>query len=1303
MMRTAPLLLLLGLAGCPWIGADEWASVEDADGDGVRGDRFGGPDCRDDDPSIQYCDFDEDGFLSIEVGGDDCDDRDATVHPGLVFWMDLDGDGFGDPTAVIEGCEAPPSTVVPGLEDCDDGRAEVHPGAVETCDDLDRDCDGDPYAGADGDLFFVDADRDGYGAELSTVSGCVPGPGYSLRDDDCDDGDASVNPGADETWYDGVDQDCDGWPDDDQDHDGEAATTTGGPDCDDLDPERNTTAPERCNGIDDDCDLRVDDEDDDDDQIDQIPAWQDADRDGYGSLVQGLFCSNAIPDGWSVLGGDCRDDLAPVHPGGVERCNRIDDDCNGVVDDGVPLGAVTVYADVDGDGWGDLTAATQQCEAGASQTLLGGDCDDGDPDTHPGAPEICGDPVRQDCDANLSPYDCDGDGSATDDPVPDCLDDPTDPDAASIHPGAAEVCDGRDNDCNGLSDGADPGVDLNTASAWYTDLDHDGFGSGVPTLIRCTPPPDAANNDLDCDDTNAARNPAAPEACNTIDDDCDGQVDEGATVGLTTYYRDLDGDGFGADATAQGACTAPGASWTALAGDCDDLAPAIHPGADEACNALDDDCDGLLDGADPGLVGPIWYADADGDGWGLQSDGVAACTQQPGRVTTPGDCDDARADRNPGTDEVCDGGLDNDCDGLADDADPDLAAVTTFYRDRDTDGFGDAATTVHQCGQPPGYVTNPFDCVDTDPSINPVAPEICDGTDNDCDNATDDADPSVTGRLVRFRDDDTDGYGSLPFLTCDPGAGSALSGDCDDANPGIHPNATELCDQTDQDCDQQIDEGAQPQLTWWVDADSDGFGASGPFDRVACSRPAGYALAGTVDCDDSDRTIWPGQTVEYCDGEDNDCDTLVDDADTDTTLLAPFAWLDEDLDGYGAGAPVPICVLPASGWSREGGDCDPLDPAITPLYGCSGSGGVGGPSVLGTPGKWWHDDDADGYGDFSRPPVLSSSAPGGFYANNPLDCDDGDPSDVYLAGVESVAALQAGLNNPLPCTVFVLPDQFDAPATVSINPPMGANVDVRIASGGRSPAILRQQNNASVITSNQSLQAFGVILHQLHVIGTSTSSWLLNVTSCSSDFGMADLELEGAPGLYATGQIKEDGDWYHGLPPLALTGAAINSQYGTHDAVRVRVEGVRTPAANASVYLATGGTFEGLVLEDSGPLRLSPQFGNLTVLDAHVRSAINDAVVVEGMGSGVTLDGLVVTDAGDAGLLLTGGMPMTIDHVTIVGSGGYGVEAGGYAFGSSLRDAIVWDSGLTDLYAAQPFAFSANRVMFSTKNANVSG
>ncbi|MCA9495127.1 MAG: hypothetical protein KC621_34600 [Myxococcales bacterium] len=93
-MRTAPLLLLLGLTGCPWIGAEEWASVEDADGDGVRGDRFGGPDCRDDDSSIQYCDFDEDGFLSIEVGGDDCDDHDAALNPQTVWHPDVVGDRF---------------------------------------------------------------------------------------------------------------------------------------------------------------------------------------------------------------------------------------------------------------------------------------------------------------------------------------------------------------------------------------------------------------------------------------------------------------------------------------------------------------------------------------------------------------------------------------------------------------------------------------------------------------------------------------------------------------------------------------------------------------------------------------------------------------------------------------------------------------------------------------------------------------------------------------------------------------------------------------------------------------------------------------------------------------------------------------------------------------------------------------------------------------------------------------------------------------------------------------------------------
>ncbi|MFZ5475835.1 MAG: putative metal-binding motif-containing protein, partial [Myxococcota bacterium] len=119
--------------------------------------------------------------------------------------------------------------------DCDDGDRNAAPGLVESCDGADNDCDGetDEADAVDARTWYADADGDEYGDPATPVLACDPPEGTNPDPDDCDDGDASVHPGAEEVWYDGVDQDCDG-NDDDQDRDGYPA----GDDCDDLDATR---------------------------------------------------------------------------------------------------------------------------------------------------------------------------------------------------------------------------------------------------------------------------------------------------------------------------------------------------------------------------------------------------------------------------------------------------------------------------------------------------------------------------------------------------------------------------------------------------------------------------------------------------------------------------------------------------------------------------------------------------------------------------------------------------------------------------------------------------------------------------------------------------------------------------------------------------------------------------------------------------------------------------------------------------------------------------------------------------------
>ena len=227
-MTLRPLFLLglaTALVGCPYVGERRYNDdIRDFDGDGGISERFGGPDCRDDDPSIANCDEDGDGVRSVAAGGEDCDDNNVDVVGLITWYRDADEDGFGDAEMTAEACAAPAGFIaVAG--DCDDSRADVHPASNEFCDLVDHNCDGDlDFNAVDMLTYFIDGDGDGYGRnELSTSQGC-PGDapvGTSATNDDCDDLDADVHPNAADTWYDGVDSDCAG--DDDYDQDGDGA------------------------------------------------------------------------------------------------------------------------------------------------------------------------------------------------------------------------------------------------------------------------------------------------------------------------------------------------------------------------------------------------------------------------------------------------------------------------------------------------------------------------------------------------------------------------------------------------------------------------------------------------------------------------------------------------------------------------------------------------------------------------------------------------------------------------------------------------------------------------------------------------------------------------------------------------------------------------------------------------------------------------------------------------------------------------------------------------------------------------
>ncbi len=379
----------------------------------------------------------------------------------------------------------------------------------------------------------------------------------SLYGGDCDDENRLINPGATES-CDTLDNDCDGRTDEPFDVDQDGFFDGLVPDCILNYPEEqldcndqlaliNPAAEEACDGNDTNCNGLIDD-------------GLDQDGDGY------RICD--VP-------ADCNDEDASVFPNATELCDGADTNCNGFIDDGVGL----EFADSDADGWSDCT----------------GDCDDNDFTVNPGVMEAC-DEADNDCDGEVDEG-LDNDGDGVPGAHPGCLAQfgavDCDDDDPSLFPGAPEVCDSLDNNCDGQ-------IDENL------DFDGDGFSS-------CQG---------DCASLDASVFPGATEACDGIDNNCDGTIDEGF---------DNDGDG-------QSPCD----------GDCNDLLDTVYLGAPELCDGSDNDCDGQIGSNE---------VDQDGDG-------SSECD---------GDCDENNAEIGPAASEVCNA-IDDDCDGIvpADELDNDL-------------------------------------------------------------------------------------------------------------------------------------------------------------------------------------------------------------------------------------------------------------------------------------------------------------------------------------------------------------------------------------------------------------------------------------------------------------------------------------------------------------------------------------------------------------------------------------------------------------------------------------------------------